>query len=307
MDQTNGGAKLYRSCAQDCVGAPYYTTADESVCECACIDDLTCAPTGAPTEVTNPPSAAPTEPTGQPSSAPSEAPTQFYEFKCVTRDSAVNADATCNANEVMTSCGFSTLSSTSTVHQGSYIVNGGQTGEAQYCRAGNGGDDVYAHARCCAFTDQSGDVSCIGYDRGTYETNEGKHTVSCSETSFGQITGCSVYSPTNVDEGAYPNDMDRDDGSFAFDTDYPIDSSSPSCTLKKGSGSGGAKATLSCCKSSDYDMNCVTRWGTWNAVTRLSTVTCSANYEMTGCSVDSDDSVAKYVHYSLFVVSDGIA
>ena len=156
---------------------------------------------------------------------------------------------------------------------------------------GSSAGNIMAHARCCDFTDSVSDIECIGYDRGVYFNggDDVTSTVSCEETLYPLITGCSVYSPADTSDGSWANDIDRN--AKEFETDYPI--TSQTCTARKGWQSGGVKATLSCCKSPTYDLSCVTRWGDFDTNTFVSKVSCSDGYQMTGCSAESAHMVAK--------------
>ena len=131
-------------------------------------------------------------------------------FNCASIQSSISgtndgdlASATCNSKySTMVSCGWRSNPQYPSIYQyeGAYVdtINGVDTCIAQN---GNGGQGVYARARCCDFR-HLGDVDCITTKFGTISVDNATVQGECTGT-YKYLTGCMMHSDADNFDGAY--------------------------------------------------------------------------------------------------------
>ena len=222
-------------------------------------------------------------------------------FSCTNYESTTSSptggpnwvDASCpNADEVLVSCGWRSVDTTAVVNKR------GSRHQVGFCRSAADTDSDYpgdqiTTARCCTFP--GADTKCTDeaatngdWIDNTYTTD----SLTCTDIaglrgfndSYNMMLGCQGWANRGTTDGMWPGRMRPDNSTISYDTNYPFDPVTDTCTIMNGKSDGyGSRVNANCCKSPSKTLECVVRYGTPSIT--ASSVSCEAGYTMTGCSM----------------------
>ena len=230
------------------------------------------------------------------------------EIDCISVKSQYHAaaydgtitDASCpNTHPTLVSCGYETLKSSETKFEGGWIDRSSSTAKCN-ARNANGGDGVWAHARCCNFQQS---VSCASYDGTEANNDDQESTVSCNP-AVPYMLGCTGRQIYTGFDGVYPGNPDTDHpqtktgvGAFNNPTLFNMINT---CNAQNGQ-DRLTRANINCCSAS-VGLDCKLVYRAPTGANRLGNLYCPSGYTMMGCMASNDRERAKYAAVYIHIV-----
>ena len=202
-------------------------------------------------------------------------------------------DVSCaSTDEVLVSCGWRSIDTTVVVNKR------GSRQQLGFCRSAADEDSdspgaVVTTARCCTFPGE--DARCVGNATTNGDVVDNAYntdSLTCTDIaglrgfsdSYNMMLGCQGWANGGTLDGMWPGSMRPDNSTISYDTDYPFDPISDTCTVMNGGTYlYGSRVNANCCKSPSKTLDCVVRYGAPSLTD--SNVSCGAGYTMTGCSM----------------------
>lgn len=204
-------------------------------------------------------------------------------------------DVSCaSTDEVLVSCGWRSLNTTAVVNKR------GSRQQVGFCRSAadeysDSPGDIVTTVRCCTFPGEDTKCTAEAATNGnSVDGDYGTDSVTCTDIarlrgfndsySYNMMLGCQGWANGGTLDGMWPGSMRPDNGTILYDTNYPFDPVSDTCTVMNGGTyRDGSRVNANCCKSPSKALTCVVRYGAPSLT--ASNVSCGTGYTMTGCSM----------------------